>query len=204
LLNPGKARGHLPSPQFAWGKQIKRLPGRRRGQASIERIDIMSRCLGQTTYAVGCALEGSPAISGMAVTTGESGLPVGLGPHLVVVDPGVEDWRALVAGLAADAELVVLDPARDGVQAIADAAHGQRGLSAIHIVAHGRPGEFRLGNAILSSASLDSHAAALARMVGPGEPEIPASQVVSGGREAQIVKLASMPAVAAAVGAVRA
>jgi fibronectin-binding autotransporter adhesin len=86
--------------------------------------------------------------------------------QLVLIDQRVEDWRTLAADLAVDAKLVVLDPARDGVQAIADAAQGLRDLSAIHIVAHGRPGEVHLGGAILSSASLDRHADALARIGG--------------------------------------
>ena len=84
--------------------------------------------------------------------------------QLVVIDPGVGDWRTLVAGLAAEAKLIVLDPIRNGVQAIADAAAGMRNLSAIHIVAHGEPGRIDLGSAGLSAANLDGYADALARI----------------------------------------
>jgi autotransporter-associated beta strand protein len=105
-----------------------------------------------------------PGTSGTPVTIHQSGTAIGLASHLVVVDPSVEDWRTLVADLGPDAGLLVLDPARDGVQAIAAAVAARRGLAALHIVAHGRPGEVRLGSAILSSASLDRHTDALTRI----------------------------------------
>jgi hypothetical protein len=85
---------------------------------------------------------------------------------LVVVDQGVEDWRTLTADLATDAKLVVLDPARDGVTAIADAVAPLHELAAIHIVSHGNAGEVRLGAVRLSAASLDRYTDALARIGG--------------------------------------
>ena len=83
--------------------------------------------------------------------------------QLVIVDPGVQDWRTLVADLGTDAKLVVLDPARDGMQQIANAVAGLRDLEAIHIVSHGRAGEIDLGGTRLGAASLDHLRASAAR-----------------------------------------
>jgi hypothetical protein len=80
---------------------------------------------------------------------------------LVVIDPAVEDWHTLVSGVAADANLLVLDRTRDGIAAIADAVD-LRNLSALHVVAHGHAGEIDLGSVTLSSANLDHYVEALA------------------------------------------
>src|SRR5262249_43471649 len=84
--------------------------------------------------------------------------------HLVVIDGRVEDWRTLATDLPAHARLIVLDVPHDGVAAIARAAAEMPALAAIHIVSHGEPGAIALGRARLSSASLDHHADALARI----------------------------------------
>jgi hypothetical protein len=64
--------------------------------------------------------------------------------HLIVIDPGTADWRAP----AADAKLVLLDPMRDGVAAIAKSTTksttGPRNLAAIHRGAWPRGGRSAL------------------------------------------------------------
>ena len=85
---------------------------------------------------------------------------------IVFLDAGVSDVGTLLAGLAPGACVFLLNRAADGVRQIADilASRGLSDLAAIHIVAHGAPGELRLGAARLNAASLVDHAASLAEI----------------------------------------
>ena len=88
--------------------------------------------------------------------------------ELVIVDPDVADWEALVEDLRASAdphrslEVVVLDAGRDGVDQIGAALRGQSGLDAVHVVAHGDAGTLKLGNAWLDATRLAQSASAIA------------------------------------------
>ncbi|WP_029032236.1 DUF4347 domain-containing protein, partial [Salinarimonas rosea] len=84
--------------------------------------------------------------------------------QIVFVDASVEDRETLLQDFGPDAEVVVLDPGRDGVRQIAEALEGRTGIDAIHIVSHGWDGQVRLGSALLFEGSLDAHAADLARI----------------------------------------
>jgi len=86
--------------------------------------------------------------------------------EIVFVDSHVPDLPCLVAGLKSSAALVVLWPDRDGVQQIADVltALAPRDLHALHIVAHGGPGEISLGRSTLCTASMAGYAARLAQV----------------------------------------
>src|SRR5262249_58768192 len=83
--------------------------------------------------------------------------------QVVFIDSRVPDIQDLLAGLAPDTLAFVLDPARDGVQQIADilAASHLTGLAAISIVGHGAAGELDLGATVLNEGDLASHAQAL-------------------------------------------
>ncbi len=79
---------------------------------------------------------------------------------LVVVAPGVADAEALLDGLVAGAQGARLEPG-GGIAALAALVADIR-PSALHVVAHGRPGLLRLGDQTLSLATLDRHRPALA------------------------------------------
>jgi len=67
-----------------------------------------------------------------------SGAPA-FSSSIVFIDGGVADAGALAA--AADgAEVVILDPASDGLAQIASHLEGRQGISAIHILSHGESG----------------------------------------------------------------
>jgi hypothetical protein len=83
--------------------------------------------------------------------------------EVVVIDGGVADIGALVAGADAGAQVFILDASKEGARQIADilADHDLRGLAAIHIVAHGDPGALRIGSTVLNGDNLNDAADAL-------------------------------------------
>ena len=78
--------------------------------------------------------------------------------EIAFIDGSVADASALIAKVPAGAQVVMLDPSRDGLAQIAAYLEGRSGVSAIHIVSHGSEGELRLGNAAINSANLGTHA----------------------------------------------
>ncbi|MDJ0864882.1 MAG: DUF4347 domain-containing protein [Myxococcota bacterium] len=91
--------------------------------------------------------------------------------ELVLVDAGVKGHEALIADLQSERrpdrrlEVVVLDPARDGVAQISEAlaaraAHGP--LDAVHVVSHGSDRGLQLGSTWLGAESLAARREAIA------------------------------------------
>ena len=93
-------------------------------------------------------------------------------PRIVFIDASVADLGTVIAGVPADATVVVLDASRDGVQQIHDylaANQGQvgaidivTGLASIDVVSHGAPGELMLGSTVLNAANLADYGSQLA------------------------------------------
>lgn len=73
---------------------------------------------------------------------------------VVFVDPTVPDCQTLVAGIGSNAEVIMLDPTRDGVEQIAESLAGRSGIDAIHLISHGRSGELQLGVGTLTAESM--------------------------------------------------
>ncbi len=71
------------------------------------------------------------------------------------IDSAVEDFESLVTGVVPEAEAVVLDPTRCGVQQITEVLAARTGICAIHIVCGGAPDKLQLGNTQLSLDNLD-------------------------------------------------
>jgi hypothetical protein len=82
--------------------------------------------------------------------------------EVVFVDSTLPDWQSLVEHAPAGAQVVMLDPTRDGVDQIAQALRGRSDVSAVHIVSHGGEGYLVLGNTMLSSYNLDHYGADMA------------------------------------------
>ncbi len=80
---------------------------------------------------------------------------------MVFVDGQVNNIGQLLEGLPATAEVVVLDPDKDGLQQMADYLKGRENLDAIHLLSHGADGTVQLGNVWLASNNLAEHRAAL-------------------------------------------
>ncbi len=81
---------------------------------------------------------------------------------LLIVDPSVADYSALLAGIT-QASILVLDSDRDGVEQITQTLAEQPQLKSLQILSHGRAGALKLGTAELSLQSLGRYAADLTR-----------------------------------------
>ncbi|MER2298295.1 MAG: DUF4347 domain-containing protein [Pseudomonas sp.] len=81
--------------------------------------------------------------------------------EVVFVDGQVGNVQQLLAGLAGNAEIVVLDPTKDGLQQMADYLQGREALDAVHLLSHGADGTVQAGNLWLASSNLAEHRAAL-------------------------------------------
>ena len=68
----------------------------------------------------------------------------------------------LIANVAPDAVVVVLDPFQDGLTQIEQALAGVTDLEAIHIISHGAEGTLYLGNTVLNGENIDYYASELA------------------------------------------
>ncbi|MEX6776341.1 DUF4347 domain-containing protein, partial [Limnospira fusiformis] len=76
------------------------------------------------------------------------------GQQVVIIDSGVKDYRELISGLRAVADVIILSPNRDGVLQIAETLHQYNTIAQIHIICHGSPGCLKLGNVELTSETL--------------------------------------------------
>ena len=72
------------------------------------------------------------------------------------IDGNVEDKATILAGLPAGADVVILDPTRDGVAQIADAMASRSGVDQIHLFSHGNEGSLQLGSSILDAQTMST------------------------------------------------
>ena len=70
--------------------------------------------------------------------------------EIVFLSPSVRDYHKLLDGISPNVEVIILDPARDGVQQMAEVLAGRTGIDAIHIISHGSQAELTLGSARLT------------------------------------------------------
>ncbi|WP_375474605.1 DUF4347 domain-containing protein [uncultured Nostoc sp.] len=78
--------------------------------------------------------------------------------HLVFIDPQVENYQSLVAGVLPNTSVVVLDPDQNGIEQISQVLATHREINSLHIVSHGAPGQVYLGNSQLSYETLNHYA----------------------------------------------
>ncbi|MCP4021091.1 MAG: DUF4347 domain-containing protein, partial [Desulfobacteraceae bacterium] len=80
---------------------------------------------------------------------------------IIFIDPGVADHENLISDSSADARVVVLDPAKDGIAQIDDVLSQCRDVSSVHIISHGTSGSITLGKTVLSNDTIDNYSASL-------------------------------------------
>jgi hypothetical protein len=73
---------------------------------------------------------------------------------IVFIDSKVDDYGILMAGVKPGLEVVLLDENFDGIAQITQTLKGRRGLSSLHIVAHGEAGKLWLGKGFVDSSTL--------------------------------------------------
>ena len=84
--------------------------------------------------------------------------------EVIFIDKGIDDWQSLVDGAPEGADIVTLDPSRDGLEQMAQWAEGKAGYTAMHIISHGSQGQVQLGTASLNSDTLSDYSEALDRI----------------------------------------
>ncbi|MEH1941488.1 MAG: putative Ig domain-containing protein [Nostoc sp.] len=78
--------------------------------------------------------------------------------RLVFIDPQVENYQSLVAGVLPNTSVVVLDADQNGIEQISQVLATHREINSLHIVSHGAPGQVYLGNSLLSHETLNLYA----------------------------------------------
>ena len=82
--------------------------------------------------------------------------------EIVFVDPSVDDIETIVCSLRAGVEAIVLDRAIPAARQIVLALRGFHDLEAVHIIAHGAPGQVNFSAGEWSLATLEDDADDLA------------------------------------------
>ena len=81
--------------------------------------------------------------------------------RLVFIDLSIDDSASLIAGVAPASEVILIDPAEDGVEQITAVLSKHSNVNSIHIISHGRPGSLQLGRTQLNLEALDRYADSL-------------------------------------------
>src|SRR5262245_41269686 len=119
-------------------------------------------------------------------------LPRTLKRAIAFIDRNVDDLSTLLAGVSPRVEPILLSDDEPAPQQMVRAVKGRADLDAIHIIAHGRPGEVSFGAGALSLDTMDDHAAELAevgRMLGGGAIYLWTCETARGPRGAAFVKM---------------
>jgi hypothetical protein len=77
--------------------------------------------------------------------------------EVAFIDANVADLDQLIAGLRSEVQHFVLNAEQSATEQIARALAGKSGLSAIHIIAHGRSGEIQFAAGALSQDNLEDY-----------------------------------------------
>ena len=77
--------------------------------------------------------------------------------NIVFIDTNINDYQTLFSGVE-DAEIVLLDSHRNGIEQITEQLSNYSQLDSIQIISHGASGSLQLGNTFLSQNSLNIYA----------------------------------------------
>lgn len=86
--------------------------------------------------------------------------------ELLAIDERVSERELLAAAARAGVEVLFIDAERDGVAQIAAVMEG-RAFTAVHLIAHGRPGEVQIGSTRLDARHAADRRGSLARWFAP-------------------------------------
>lgn len=74
--------------------------------------------------------------------------------EVVFIDTNINDYQTLMEGIDPNADVILLDPTRDGIEQMAEILKDWSGIDAIHVISHGNQGELRLGTGVLNMMSM--------------------------------------------------
>jgi hypothetical protein len=83
------------------------------------------------------------------------------GPAVIFIDSRVQDPGSLLQGVTPGTEVVTLQANQDGLKQMAGYLAQHPEVGSVEIIAHGNDGELLLGDTLLTSANLTSHAQTL-------------------------------------------
>ncbi|MBH0197632.1 MAG: DUF4347 domain-containing protein, partial [Nitrospira sp.] len=86
--------------------------------------------------------------------------------EIVFVSSSVLEYQQLLDGISPNVEVIILDPARDGIEQMAEALAGRTGIDAIHLIGHGTEAEIQLGASSLTQSSIDTQYAEQLQQIG--------------------------------------
>ena len=86
--------------------------------------------------------------------------------EIVFIDTRVEDYQTLMEGIDPNAEVILLDSTRDGVEQIAEVLNGRTNIDAIHLIAEGNEAELHLGTTFLTQDAISGQYADLFTQIG--------------------------------------
>ncbi|HWK50413.1 MAG TPA: DUF4347 domain-containing protein, partial [Steroidobacter sp.] len=115
--------------------------------------------------------------------------------EIVFIDTAIKDWTVLRDSVRDGAEVVLLDPTRNGLEQMEQALAGRSDIDALHVFSHGSDGQVELGNFKLNSNNIDAYAETLGRigaaLTSEGDLLLYGCDVASDRGEAFIEKLAA-------------
>jgi hypothetical protein len=83
--------------------------------------------------------------------------PTQVQDKLVFIDPTVEDYSSLIAGISPNAKVSILDPSKDGIEQITKELSNNQKISSLEIISHGAPGQLLLGQTSLDTSTLNQY-----------------------------------------------
>jgi uncharacterized repeat protein (TIGR01451 family) len=83
---------------------------------------------------------------------------------LVIVDTSIENYESLLENIDPSTEILLIDPAEDGFQQLADYVKDRSDISEIHILSHGDQGTLKLGTSTLSQETIGQYQGLLAEI----------------------------------------
>ncbi|MFN0318553.1 MAG: DUF4347 domain-containing protein, partial [Burkholderiales bacterium] len=86
--------------------------------------------------------------------------------EIVFVSSSVLEYQQLLDGISPNVEVIILDPARDGIEQMAEALAGRTGIDAIHLIGHGTEAEIELGSSSLTQSSIGTQYAEQLQRIG--------------------------------------
>ena len=99
----------------------------------------------------------NPNYSILGNTVGQQGTAQSSNVNLMFVDSEVKDIGSLISNLADNTIAIALESNTDGIAQIKRVLDDYKDVDSIHLVSHGRAGEFKLGSTIYNSSNIANY-----------------------------------------------
>lgn len=70
--------------------------------------------------------------------------------QIIFIDSSVSDYQTLLGGADPQAEIVILDANRSGIEQITETLAAKQNIEAVHIISHGSEGSLCIGSGVLN------------------------------------------------------